>query len=131
MILGDTHIITTLYLMVVTCGNGNFKLPHSNSAKFPSFFSLAKTSLLRKFFRDFAHENIFSVFKMKFSFCFQNEIFYSVIVLYIYSSVNQNFLREIFVVFLRFLSYRGGIWGVSMGGMYLTVFDGLYSATIF
>lgn len=78
--LGDIHIITTLYLMVVTCGNGNFKLPHSNFCKISFFFFLARTSLFRqKFLRKLSREDFHfffaKIFARRFSFFFLCENF--------------------------------------------------------
>ena len=72
MTLGDTQMIATPYLMVVTCGNGNFKLLTQIFAKFSSFFSLAKKILFsEKIFREtFIRRFSFFFAKIFFSFLF-------------------------------------------------------------
>ena len=56
--------------MVVTCGNENFKPLTQISAKFPSFFSLAKTSLSEKNFSQKLSREDFHFSLRKFSFLF-------------------------------------------------------------
>ena len=55
--------------MVVTCGNGNFKLPHSNFCEIFLFSALWQKSLFSaKFLQDFAHDKIFLFSAQNFSF---------------------------------------------------------------
>lgn len=55
--------------MVVTCGNGNFKLPHPNFCEIFFFLLFGKKSLFsEKFLQDFAHDKIFLFSAQNFSF---------------------------------------------------------------
>lgn len=96
--------------MVVTCGNGNFKLPHPNFCEIFFFSALWRKFLFsEKFLQDFAHDKIFLFSAQNFSFL---SLF--VIVLYILFALaetlgkSKTFSAKFSRIFCVFLS-RGGI----------------------
>ena len=86
MTLGDIHIITTLYLMVVTCDNKNFKLPHSNFRKISFFLLFGENfSFQKNFLRKLSRENFHFLCEIFFSV----SVFSLVYILYISKTVKQ------------------------------------------
>ena len=89
-------MIATPYLMVVTCGNENFKLPHSNFCKISLFllfgenFSFRKNFFAKTFIRRFSFffAKIFFFFSFLFCFCHLSCIY--IYILYISKTIKQS-----------------------------------------